>query len=231
MHVSRSITFAAAFLLCAISAGASEIPALKTYVTDLASVLAPQDRDRLETFLRDYDTQTGNQFVVLIVPSLEGESLEEFSLAVAEANRIGKKGEDNGLLFLVSINDRKMRFEVGYGLEENLTDALTSVIISDIVAPEFRGGNYAAGIFAGVSAAVKAVSGEFTLAQSPRDERKEKKGGNLFGLIIFLVILFFLMKSNRRRGGGGIWFIGPFGGGGFSGGGGSFGGGGSSGSW
>jgi uncharacterized protein len=247
MRVSRSLSFWLLLVLLAPSLSWAEAPVLRSYVTDLAGVLAAQDRDRLEAFLQDYDAKSGNQFVVLIVQSLEGGSIEEYALSVAETNRIGREGEDNGLLFLVAVGDRKMRFEVGYGLEGVLTDAFTSVIISDVVAPEFRRGDYAAGIIAGMSTAVKAASGELTLAQSPRREREKKEGGNLFGLIIFLVILFFVLKGNRGRGGGGIWFIGPFGGGGgglggggfgggggfsgFSGGGGSFGGGGSSGSW
>jgi uncharacterized protein len=245
MRHGRSIATAALFLLLPAAVQAMDVPVLRAYVTDLAGVMAQQDRERLDSWLREYDSQTGNQFVVLVIPSLAGSSVEEYALAVAEANRIGRQKEDNGLLLLVAVNDRKMRFEVGYGLEAYLTDALTSIIISDLVAPQFRKGDYAGGIYAGIDAAVKAVSGELTLTQTTRRERPEKEGGNLFGLIIFLVILFFILKSNRRRGGGGIWFIGPFGGGfggggggfggggfgGFSGGGGSFGGGGSSGSW
>ncbi len=246
MRTPRGIAMAAVLLLLAFRAQAAEVPTLRSYVTDLAGVIAPQDRDRLESYLQDYDKQTGNQFVVLIVPSLDGGSIEEYALAVAESNGIGRKDDDTGLLFLVSIEDRKMRFEVGYGLEATLTDALTSIIITDVVVPEFRRGDFSAGILAGMNAAVKAASGDLTLAESPRRETREKKGGNLFGLIIFIVILFFVLKGNRKRGGGGIFFIGPFGGGGgfggggfgggggfsgFSGGGGSFGGGGSSGSW
>jgi uncharacterized protein len=222
-------------------AQAETVPQLSRYATDLAGVLAQQDLDRLEAFLQDYERQTSNQFVLLIVPSVE-----DYSLRVAEQNGIGKRGKDNGLLFLVAINDRAMRFEVGYGLEGVLTDALTSVIIRDIVAPEFRRGDYMAGVSAGLQAAVKAASGEFTAEDTPRSDRAEKKGGNLFGLVLFLIILFFVLKNRKGGRGGGIFFIGPFGGGfggggggsfggggfsGFSGGGGSFGGGGSSGSW
>lgn len=227
-------------------AQAETVPQLSRYATDLAGVLAQPDLDRLEAFLQDYERQTSNQFVLLIVPSLEGQSVEDYSLRVAEKNGIGKSGKDNGLLFLVSINDRIMRFEVGYGLEAVLTDALTSVIIRDIVAPEFRRGDYMAGVSAGLQAAVKAASGEFTAEDTPRSDRAEKKGGNVFGLLLFLLILFFVLKNRKGGRGGGIFFIGPFGGGfggggggsfggggfsGFSGGGGSFGGGGSSGSW
>jgi uncharacterized protein len=224
-------------------AAALEPPELRRYVTDLAGVLSAGDADRIEQMLRQYEEQSSNQFVVLVVPSLEGESIEDFAIRVAERNRIGQEGKDNGLLLLVSVQDRKMRFEVGYGLEPVLTDLATSVIISDVIGPRFRAGNYAQGIHDGMDAAIKISTGEFTVSeQSPRRQQKEKDG-NVVGLIIFLVIMYIVIKGNKRRGGGGgVWFIGgPFGGGGFggggggfsgfSGGGGGFGGGGSSGSW
>jgi uncharacterized protein len=243
----RTIALLAVFLYCTSPAWAVEVPELRRYVTDMAGVLSAGEQDRIEAMLSQYDQERKQQFVVLIIPSLEGESLEDYSMRVAEKNRIGHEGVDNGLLFLVSVNDRKMRFEVGYGLEGELTDAVTSLIISDVVAPAFRSGNFAEGISAGMETAIKISTGEFTVSQSsPR--REKKKGGNMMGLIIFLVIMYIIIKGNRGGRGGGIWFIGgPFGGGGgggfggggfggggfggFSGGGGGFGGGGSSGSW
>ncbi len=229
------------------SAAAIEPPELRRYVTDLAGVLSPGDVDAIEQLLRQYDDSTSNQFVVLVVSSLEGESLEDFSMRVAEKNRIGQEGKDNGLLFLVAVNDRKMRFEVGYGLEPVLTDAATSMIISEIVAPQFRSGNYARGIFDGMQTAIKLATGEFTVSERSSRRQTKDEDGNLIGLIIFIVIMYLVLKAGRGRGGrgGGFWIIGgPFGGfggggsgfggggfGGFSGGGGGFGGGGSSGSW
>lgn len=225
---------------------ALEPPKLTRYVTDLAGVLAPGDLDHIEQLLRQYEESTSNQFVVLVVPSLEGESLEEFSIRVVEKNLVGQKGKDNGLLFLVAVNDRKVRFEVGYGLEGVLTDAATSLIISEMVAPQFRSGNYAQGIYDGMQTAIKISTGEFTVSERSQRRQKKDKDGNFVGLIIFLVIMYIIIKGNKGRGGrgGGVWFIGgPFGGSGgggfgggggfsgFSGGGGGFGGGGSSGSW
>jgi len=242
------LTVTVAMLLTTARAMALDVPVLRNYVTDHAGVLGSAERDRLEAFLREYDTQTSSQFLVLVVPSLEGMSIEDYALAVAERNRLGREGLDNGLLFLVAVNDRQMRFEVGYGLEPVLTDALTSVIIREVVAPEFRRGNYSGGITAGMHTAVRAASGEFTVERRAT-QHGDDDGGNLFGLIVFLIIMFLVMRGNRRGGrGGGIWFIGPLGGfrgggggfgggfggggfGGFSGGGGGFGGGGSSGGW
>ncbi|MBN1447493.1 MAG: TPM domain-containing protein [Bacteroidetes bacterium] len=241
----RSLSLLILFLVWTLPAVALEPPELRRYVTDLAGVLSSGDADQIERMLEQYDRSSSSQFLVLIIPTLEGESLEDYSLRVVEKNRIGREGSDNGLLLLVAVNDRKMRFEVGYGLEPVLTDALTSVIISDVIAPRFRNGDYANGIYAGMQAAIQAASGEFTISETA-GRPKEEKEGNLFGLIIFLVIMFIIFRGNRRGGrGGGIWFIGgPFSGGGFggggfgggsfggfSGGGGSFGGGGSSGGW
>ncbi len=226
-----------------------QVPELRSYVTDQAGVLTAGQVSALETMLRDYDRRTSTQVVVLIVPSLEGESIEEYAIAVAEKNRIGRKGKDNGLLFLVAVNDRKLRFEVGYGLEPVLTDAVTSTIIRRIVTPRFREGDYYSGIQEGLKMAMQVASNEF-----PAEELKkmEEEGGSVKSVgkvIVWLIIIIFVfIPRRRRRGGGGLWFFGGpfiggggfggggfggggFGGGGFSGGGGGFGGGGASGSW
>jgi uncharacterized protein len=229
-------------LACAAQARAAEAPVLKTYVTDLAGVLAESERADLELRLQQYEASSSNQFVVLIVRTLDGESLEDFALRVAERNGIGQKGRDNGLLFLVAVQDRKMRFEVGYGLEGALTDALTSGIIRDVIAPSFKDGRYGQGIADGMNAAMSAAKGEY--APAPQPARKRGRGTPTpIGVIFFIILVFILARGKRRR--GGVWFLGGpgwgggsgggFGGGGgfsgFSGGGGSFGGGGSSGSW
>lgn len=241
----RALLVAGALLLAGTRALAFDPPQLTRYVTDLAGVMSPAAVDALDRTLAGYAQSTSSQFVVLVVPSLDGGSIEDAALAVAEKNKIGREGKDNGLLLLVAVNDRKLRFEVGYGLEPVLTDALTSVIIRDVIAPRFRDGDYDAGITAGMQAAIQAAGGEFT---APEPVREKKKRGMPIGVIIFLIILFIVLRKGGRRGGrgGGIFIIpggfggGGFGGGGFSGGGGfggfsggggSFGGGGSSGSW
>ncbi|MDX9758977.1 MAG: TPM domain-containing protein, partial [Bacteroidota bacterium] len=192
MHGARARFLFLVLLLLAVAprVAALEPPELRRYVTDLAGVLGEQDVARIEQLLRQYDERTSNQFVVLIVPSLEGEALEEYAMLVAERNLIGQEGKDNGLLFLVSTGDRKMRFEVGYGLEPVLTDAATSLIISDMVVPQFRSGNYAQGIYDGMNTAIKIATGEFTVSESMPRREKEEEGGNVIGLIIFLVIMY-----------------------------------------
>ena len=159
---------------------------------------------------------------------------------VVEKNKIGTKKFNNGILFFVSKNDRKMRIEVGYGLEGALPDALASSIIRNIIAPYFRSGNYFTGIYKGITAIMSAVKGEYQAL--PQKTRKKKKVSGIITTILFLIIFIssFFRRRGRGRGRGVIFLGGGFGGGGsfggggfggFSGGGGSFGGGGASGSW
>lgn len=242
-----------ALLLAAASAAlALEVPKLTRRVTDLAGAMSSSQAEEIEQRLKAFEDSTSTQIVVLLIPTLEGESIEDFSIRVAEENKIGQKGKDNGILFLAAIQDRKMRFDVGYGLEGSLTDALTTVIREEIIKPRFREGDYYRGVLDGMDAAMKATRGEF------KAEPKKKGSDAPIGVIVFFLIFFFVIINGirKRRGGGGgsIFFTGgsgwhshsggsswggsswggggsSFGGGGWSGGGGSFGGGGSSGDW
>jgi len=216
--------------------GETDVPALKHYATDLTGTLTPEQVAQLDQLLSSFDRTTSTQIVVLMIPSLNGDEIEDYSLRVAEANRIGKKGKDNGALLLVSKNDRKARIEVGYGLEGAVTDALSGQIIRQEIAPRFRQGDYYGGLRAGVEAIIAASKDEYHADPS-------SQGGRRSSPILFAVIMiaFALIRLTRRRrgffwgggpwigGGGGGWGGGS--GGGFSGGGGSFGGGGASGSW
>ena len=160
----RVRAFAAALALLAASAvalaqpstweptseGLAPIPALRARVTDETATLSATDRQALEAKLADWEQRSGNQLVVLLVPSTKPEPIEAYSIRVAEAWKIGRKGQDNGALFVVAKEDRKMRIEVGYGLEGVLTDAASRRIIAEDVAPLFRQNRFAAGINAGV---------------------------------------------------------------------------------
>ena len=213
----------------------------------------------MESTLAERERATGVQMAIAIFPSLEGESLEDYSIRLAEQWRIGQKGLDNGLVLLVFVRDRKVRFEVGYGLEPTITDVVVARIIRESIAPRFREGQYAAGL----EAAVAAVFERIAARESPA--RRQPRGSQfpLWGVIGFFAILGMIAAillqeafSSRRflqrngytagRGGwappivvvppwiGGGWSGRGGGGGGggfFSGGGGSFGGGGASGDW
>ena len=241
------LLFFVSFLACP-SLLALEVPKrAEGYVTDRAGLLSPSAKADLETVLRAFEEKTSNQVVVVTFPSLEGDSLEDFSMRLAESWKVGQKGRNNGVIFLIFKNDRKIRIEVGYGLEGVLTDALSGQIIREVVAPYFKKGDYVDGILVGTDAIMKATQGEFKGKGSSGDERDN---GKAF-LTLFFVLFFFFSFLNvlarfdhpiGRRGSryGGFWMggglgggggFGGGGGGGFSGGGGGFGGGGASGGW
>jgi uncharacterized protein len=237
------------------SAGGLAVPALQGRVNDLARVLPPESRQRLELRLAAYEQKTGHQLVVLTVPSLAGDPVEDFTLRVVEAWKLGRKDRDDGVLLLVAVQDRKIRIEVGYGLEGELPDVLAGRIIHDIMTPAFRRGDLTQGITAAVEAIMAATGGEGELRlPEPSSTARQRQGSGLAPyLLLGLVVLLFLGggrgrggglgsfaagmalgslgRGGRRGGFGGGGFGGGGGGGGFGGGGGGFGGGGASGSW
>ena len=218
-----------------------EIPKLWGHrVHDEAHVLSQSTLDNLEQTLKAFEDSTTNQIAILTIPSLDGEILEQYAIRVAHTEwKLGQKDKDNGVLLLVVVDDRKVRIEAGQGLEGVLTDALSSRIIRNEIAPNFRRGDYDAGVIAATDAIMKAIKGEY---KADRRSSSPVSGGGRFIFLLIIFILFSVFRYLSRKGGnsswssGGGWFIGGGGGlggggGGFSGGGGSFGGGGSSGSW
>jgi uncharacterized protein len=228
------------------SSFALEVPARpEGRVTDQTRTLSSGEIAALERKLSSFEQETSNQIAVLLIPSLEGDSLEDYSIRLAEKWKIGQKGKNNGAILLSVKNDRKIRIEVGYGLEGALPDALSGTIIRNEIAPRFKAGQFYQGIEAGIDAIMAATKGEYKA-------RPEKKRGSLLASWLpFLILLVFfgffaLAASQARRrhyhsGGSRGWTSGGgfFGGGsswgdsggGFSGGGGGFGGGGASGDW
>lgn len=135
-------------------------------VHDEAHVLSASAIDALEVILKQHEDSTSNQIAVLIIPSLDGEVLEAFSFRVAHDEwKLGQEGKDNGVLLLIAVEDRKMRIEVGEGLEGVLPDAIASRIIRNEIAPHFRSQNYEQGVTAGVEAIIRAIGGEYTQDQ------------------------------------------------------------------
>ena len=241
--------------LLALSAGRAEArlavpPAPSARVNDYAGVLTPAERERLERRLVERERGSANQVAVAIFRALEGENLEDYTARLFQAWRLGQKDLDNGVLFVVFVDDRRTRIEVGYGLEASLTDAIASSILSQEVAPRFRAGRFADGIGAGLDAIDRAIAG--TYQQSPAPQQVDARTL----LAVGLFMLFFMglavaasRRKRRRRAGwtgdrrgwgpivvpgpdvGGGWNGGGGGGGGFGGGGGESGGGGASGGW
>ena len=253
----------APLLLCALlilgaqAQPRTPIPTLREYVTDQTGTLSATEIAGFSDRLRQFDDSTSTQIVVVMIPTIGQNALEEVSLKIAESNKVGQEKTDNGVLLLIVKNDRLLRIEVGYGLEGVLTDALAGQIIRSEVAPYFRDGEYAAGVLSGTRAIMAATRNEY---RAPKKRPRNDSLTGLFPLLILLVVFFVVMRSARRGGGGrrrglgSIPYLGPTGGwtgntrgggwssgggwgggfgggGGFSGGGGGFGGGGASGSW
>ncbi len=168
----------------------TQVPALKARVTDLTGALAPDQAARLEQKLAAFEARKGSQIAVLIVPTTNPESIDQYSIRVAEQWKLGRKGVDDGALLLVAKDDRALRIEVGYGLEGALPDAIAKRIIEDIVVPRFKSGDFYGGIDAGVDAMIKVVDGE---ALPPPEKQWRAPGnfntGNLHSLFIIGIIL------------------------------------------
>ncbi|MBM4262188.1 MAG: YgcG family protein [Deltaproteobacteria bacterium] len=259
LNQHRFVSLAFLFLVLAAAwAHALDVPALRGRVNDYAGVMSAGQVQSLESQLAQLERDTGHQVAVLTVPTLDGEDIEGFSIRVAENWKIGRKGFDNGAILVVAVKDRRLRLEVGYGLEGVLPDAIAKRITSSFIVPRFRGGDYGGGIVAGIDAVQKVLRKEPLPEGARRQPAKQSSDINFLVMlaICFAVFAIFAVaaarnrqRSNvwstrgRRYGGGPIIFGGPsgwgggggFGGGGggdsFSGGGGSFGGGGSSDSW
>ncbi|HEX3044960.1 MAG TPA: TPM domain-containing protein, partial [Bacillota bacterium] len=215
------------------------------YVTDRAGILSENDRSQIASQLADYADATGNQILVVTIPSLEGEDLIDFTEQLFTLNKPGQKGKDNGLILLIAQQERQIRIEVGYGLEGPVPDGKAGAIIREQISPYFKAGDFYNGIFAGVNAIIQAITPEYNLTNpvpSPetRSHPRNSSAGAVVGLIIaFIILIFGNLGNNRRRrfrrgysepwfwgGGGGRRGGGGFGGfGGGSSGGGGFGGG------
>lgn len=242
-------------LVAATSAFALEVPRLKGRINDNAGVLSSSAASDLENYLAAVEKATGAQIALLTVPSLEGDSLESLSLRVAESWGLGSAENDNGALLLVAMEERKIRIEVGYGLEPVLTDAMSGYIIRESIVPEFKSGNFDRGIAAGLQAMGGVVTGDTPISiEEVEESQRQEEGGGIPIFFVVFIIVFLLgrvgrYRRYRRRGMSPMsaFFLGSMlggasrggsssggfssSGGGFSGGGGGFGGGGASGGW
>ncbi|HET6472985.1 MAG TPA: TPM domain-containing protein [Pseudomonadales bacterium] len=245
----RGFALLAALLVAAL-AHATDFPALSGRVVDAANILTPATRAELTQQLDAFEQRSGIQLVVATVPNLDGLDIETYGVDLARAWQIGSKAKNDGALLLVAKAEHKVRIEVGYGLEGDLTDAMSSYIISTRIVPQFRKGDFDAGVRDGVSGIIEVLGNPQQAARAtPKQHARAAPVGIFWLIVLFIVISGF---GGRRGGGGGLaraifWGSvlngmssgrgrggfggGGFGGGGFSGGGGSFGGGGASGSW
>jgi uncharacterized protein len=164
----KSLIFLQICLLTLIffTAYSQDVPFLGGRVNDYAGILSSNAVSTLERVLKAHEDSTTNQVVVLTISSLNGANLEEYSIKVAQTWKLGQKGKDNGVLLLVAKDDRKMRIEVGYGLEGSLTDAICSNITQREILPKFKKGDYDAGVQAGITAILEAIEGTYTAEET-----------------------------------------------------------------
>lgn len=228
-----------------------KFPPLTGRVVDNAQMIEPSVREQLTQQLQAHEKATGEQLVVVTLPDLQDADIADFGYQLGRYWGIGQKDKNTGALLIVARDDRKLRIEVGYGLEDRLTDAQSSVIINQVITPAFKTGNFSKGISDGVAAMLVVLGGnpldEPSTVYEPRGDEGDDFLSRHPGVFVFLVMLFILTVfvgqmlgilpsgggGGRGRSGGGFGGggFGGGGGGGFSGGGGSFGGGGSSGGW
>jgi uncharacterized protein len=229
-------------------------PPLSGRVVDQAGILSPATTAQLTAMLAHHEDATGQQVVVVTLPSLQGHSIEDYGYQLGRHWGIGQKGKNTGAILIVVPKEHKVRIEVGYGLEGELTDAASRTIIEGDILPQFRRGDFDAGVVAGTTSILKVLGGDAGAGTSPNTQSSAQpdKDDQLASVVIFLIIWMIIMylryRSSRNSSiirrvgrsagymGGGFFGGGSFGGGGsggggFSGGGGSFGGGGASGSW
>jgi uncharacterized protein len=250
------LAVALALLLWAASVFALNFPALSGRVVDQANIIPAETRGVIAAKLAELEAKSGIQLVVATVPSLEGEEIEPYANQLFRTWQLGQKDKNNGVLLLVAPNQRRVRIEVGYGLEGTLTDALSKVIIANAITPRFQAGNFGDGIARGVDDIITVLTtdeSEWQKRPSLRLDRQEPAEPThwfLIALLIAFITLFIvspgfrwfvlnvllniLANSGRAGGSGGYsggGYSGGGGGGGYSGGGGSSGGGGASGSW
>jgi uncharacterized protein len=211
--------------LCIYAFAQVAVPPLRAPVTDLTQTLTPEQINALEVRIRAFEQRKGSQIAILLIPTTEPETIEQFAIRVAESWQLGRRGVDDGVLLLVAPNEKKVRIETGYGARVFLTDAVSSVIIRESILPRFREGDFGGGITAGSDQIIKMMSLSPQEAQRQagaarqREKARDESGSGLipavFGLMIavFGLLSMFRRASGRRyrsrRGGGGVdpWIV------------------------
>jgi uncharacterized protein len=192
----------ALFLMLANAQNLAPIPPLQSRLTDNAGMLNPSQRNALENVLREYEARTGSQIAILLVSSTAPEAIEQYSIRVADAWKIGRKGVDDGVILIVAKDNppalRRLRIEAGLGVQGTITDAQSKRILQDVIAPHFRQNDFYGGLVAGVSAITALLNQE----QFPAPAAKRPQQGtdsSLAGLIPLLFFVFMFMGGMRSR--------------------------------
>ncbi len=199
------VLFLAGLLAAPLAAQSLAVPPLEGRVNDYANMISAPTRDYLTNELAALEQSDSTQVVILTIPSLEGDALEDFSIRVVEKWGIGQKGKDNGVLILVSKADRAVRIEVGYGLEGTLTDLVSGRIVDNIMVPAFKAGDFDQGFIKGTEAVIAVVKGQYTgTGALPGEQRTASVGGGALLVPIIIAFVVVAMLGARRRTLGGI---------------------------
>lgn len=192
-----------------LTALASHIPSSVGYVNDFAGVLVTEQKNALENLLSNYEKQSGNEIAAAFVKNLNGDDIDDFTVRAFEEWKIGKKNKDNGILLLASIDERRMRIEIGYGLEGEITDSQVGTIIRNIISPEFQKGDYYTGVLNGVLAIKNQIAGSGDLVTDGyfpkfRTDKIIDWSSLIIGLAIFSVYIFSYLARSKSIWGGGV---------------------------
>jgi len=189
----KKILLIAIFLVIPLSAGAYISPGRPTgFVNDYANVLSAQSKAELEAMLSSYEEQTGSEISVVTIPRLSDETIETYAVRLFEDWGIGKRGQDNGALFLIAVDDREMRIEVGYGLEPDLTDIESKQIVTNVVPPYFQSGDFDEGVRAGVVGMIQAIGKDFDAPAAALRTKPVEGGGIQWGNFFWFFIFGFM---------------------------------------
>ncbi|HXZ95765.1 MAG TPA: YgcG family protein [Burkholderiales bacterium] len=193
--------WAQASFLLALGLGTAQadvaVPPLKARVTDLTATLSREQQARLEQELQNFEARKGSQLAVLIVPTTQPETIEQFSIRVADSWKLGRRGIDDGALLLIAKNDHSLRIEVGYGLEGALNDATAKRIVSDIIVPYFKKGDFFGGIEAGMQSMMKVIEGE--PLPPPRHATLPSSHSGNFGTALFMGLILVMIVGGILR--------------------------------
>jgi uncharacterized protein len=184
-----------ALLACAVAWAQVEVPALTAPVTDLTQTLTSEQIATLDRTLRDYEARKGSQIAILLVPTTEPETIEQYSIRVAEAWKLGRRDVDDGVLVLVAKQDRAVRIEVGYGLEGALPDVIANRITDQVIVPRFREGDFFGGLSAAVDRIIAVLEGE----PLPEPERRAPASDKGIGSLLPLLFMFVFVGSSMLR--------------------------------
>jgi len=200
----KILVLAVLLLAATLTSAEVTVPSLKSHVTDLTATLSTHEITLLEQKLAAFEKSKGSQVTVLIVPTTQPETIEQYALRVAETWKLGRKGVDDGVLLLIAKNDRTLRIEVGYGVEGALPDAMAKRIIAEIIVPQFKAGNFATGIDAGIEAILGLIKGESLPPPSTKNGPGNSSGmpillDNFIPILIGFIVLGRMLQALLGR--------------------------------